>query len=67
VRRSPVAHEKERYLKIPIGMGVVDQLRETSVEGAVPPLHFPITLKVITGGVDPLDPQHLTGLVEKRT
>jgi hypothetical protein len=66
VRRSSVTHEKERYLKIPIGMGVVGQVRETSVEGALPPLHFPITLRVITGGVDPLDSQHLTGLVEKR-
>jgi hypothetical protein len=47
-------------------MGVVDQVRETSVEGAVPPLHFPITLRVTTEGVDPLDPQHLTGLVKKR-
>jgi hypothetical protein len=66
VRRSSVAHEKERCLKIPIGMGVVDQVREISVEVAVSPLHFPITPRVITGGVDPLDPQHLTGLVHKR-
>jgi hypothetical protein len=44
------------YLKIPIRMGVVDQVRETSVEDTVPRLHYPITLRVITGGVDPLDP-----------
>jgi hypothetical protein len=47
-------------------MGVVHQVRETSVEGAVPPLHYPITFRVITGGVGPLDPQHLTRLFEKR-
>jgi hypothetical protein len=66
VRRSSVAHEKERYLKIPISMGVVDQVGETSVQGTVTTLHFPITLKVIPGGVNPLDSQHLTGLLKKR-
>jgi hypothetical protein len=46
-------------------MGVVDQVRETSVEGTAPLLHYPITLRVITGCVGPLDPHQLTGLVKK--
>jgi hypothetical protein len=46
-------------------MGVVDQMKETTVEGAVSPLHFPITLRVKTGDVDALYPQSFSGLVEK--
>ena len=56
----------EGYLKVPIRMGVVNQARQSCVKGTVPPFHYPITFRVITGGVDPLDPQHLAGLAEKR-
>jgi len=66
VRRSSIAHEKEGYLKIPIRMGVVNQVRESRVKVTVSPFHYPITFGMIAGGVDPLDPQHLASLVIKR-
>jgi len=66
MRRSPVSHQKEGYLKVPIRMGVVNQVRQSRVKGTVPSFHYPITFRVITGGVDPLDPQHLAGISEKR-
>jgi hypothetical protein len=65
MRRSPVYHQKEVYLNVPIRMGVVNQVRQSHVKGTVPSFHYPITFRGITGGVDPLDPQHLAGLSEK--
>ena len=66
VRRSSIAHEKEGYLKVPIQMGVINQVRESRVKGTVPPFHYPVTFGMITESVDPLDPQHLASLVIKR-
>jgi len=64
MRRSSVAHEKEGYLKVPIRMGVVNQVRESRMKGSVSPFHYPVTFGTIARGLDPLDPQHLASLAK---